>query len=97
MTNLLDQAGAELDKPASLQSLPALLGCLEGALRSSTVQFVSRDMLDRLDIELAGAYGGHMGKRGTKLEAGPGATVMFGAAVMSTTDFSVRRTTFSPI
>jgi gamma-tubulin complex component 3 len=53
VTSLLDLISPELDKPASQLSMPTLTGCLEGALRSSSVQFSSKDITDRLQVTLA--------------------------------------------
>lgn len=67
VTTLLDLVSPELDKPVSQLSMPTLSGCLEGALRSSSVQFASKEMTERLDVTLTSA-------RSSALRSGPGKT-----------------------
>ena len=57
VTHLMENIAPELDKPASQQMSHNLLGYLESSIRATSVQFESRDILDRLQIQLSDTRG----------------------------------------
>ena len=79
MSTLLDLASPELDKPGPQQSRPALMGCLEGALRTVSTQF-SGKVLDRLDIGLdTRGHTGGFGPKSARPDTNPGGAACVGS------------------